>query len=103
MRRLSFLSERITDLRMKKGVTESEMSKALGRNPGYVNRITTGRGYPGYRELIHICDYFEISPSAFFDITDATRRKGSISGKLERLTVEELVVLESIVDCILKK
>ena len=46
-----FVRDRITQLRLKKGVSEYQMSKSL----------------PPMAEFLQICDYFDITPSQFFD------------------------------------
>ena len=63
----SFVRERITQLRMAKGISEYQMSYDLGHSRGYINNITSGKSLPSLTELFAICDYFEISPSDFFD------------------------------------
>lgn len=61
------MQERITQLRLKKGVSEYKMSYDLGHSRSYVNNITSGKSLPSLSEFFTICNYFEISPSAFFD------------------------------------
>ena len=102
MRRESFLADRITELRMQKGVTESRMSRDLGRGTGYVNRITTGRGYPGYEELMHICNYLGVTPAHFFCAAEDGCPKRGLPERMNRLSAEELQIVENIVDSILK-
>lgn len=61
------IRKRITYLRMKKGVSEYQMSYDLGHSKGYIHNITSGRSMPTMKEFLSICDYFEISPSEFFN------------------------------------
>ena len=61
-----FINERITELRLKKGVSEYKMSLDLGHSKGYVQSISSGRTLPSLSEFLYICEYFEISPSDFF-------------------------------------
>jgi len=63
----SFVRERITGLRLRKGVSEYQMSYDLGHSRGYVYNISSGKALPPLKELFAICDYFEITPSQFFD------------------------------------
>ena len=63
----SFIGERITELRMKKGVSEYQMSYDLGHNKNYIRAITSGRSLPSVRELFAIIEYFEMTPVEFFD------------------------------------
>ena len=62
-----FVRERITQLRLKKGVSEYQMSYDLGHSRGYVYNISSGKALPPLKEFFAICDYFEITPSQFFD------------------------------------
>lgn len=62
-----FVRDRITQLRMRKGVSEYQMSYDLGHSRGYIYNISSGKALPPLREFFAICDYFEISPHYFFD------------------------------------
>ena len=62
-----FIRNRITQLRIKKGVSEYQMSYDLGHSRGYVNNISSGKTLPPMGEFIAICDYFHITPQEFFD------------------------------------
>ena len=62
-----FVRDRITQLRMKKGVSEYKMSYDLGHSRGYVYNISSGKALPPLKEFFAICDYFEITPQQFFD------------------------------------
>lgn len=64
---VSFIGERITELRLKKGVSEYQMSYDLGHNKNYIRAITSGRSLPSVKELFAIIEYFEMSPTEFFD------------------------------------
>ncbi len=63
----SYIGERITELRLKKGVSEYQMSYDLGHNKNYIRAITSGRSLPSVRELFAIIEYFEMTPVEFFD------------------------------------
>jgi transcriptional regulator with XRE-family HTH domain len=62
-----FIRDRITQLRLRKGVSEYQMSYDLGHSRGYVYNISSGKALPPVKELFAICDYFNITPSQFFD------------------------------------
>ena len=62
-----FVRNRITQLRLQKGVSEYQMSYDLGRSRGYINNISSGKSLPSMSEFFSICDYFNISPQNFFD------------------------------------
>lgn len=63
---VQFIGERITELRLKKGVSEYQMSYDLGHNKNYVRAITTGRALPSVQGLFAIIEYFEMAPAEFF-------------------------------------
>lgn len=63
----SYIRERITELRIKKGVSEYKMSTDLGHSKGYIQSITSGRALPSIGEFLYICDYLSITPKDFFD------------------------------------
>ena len=62
-----FIQTRITELRLKKNVSEYQMSTELGQNKGYIQAISSGKALPSMTQFLRICDYFEISPLQFFD------------------------------------
>lgn len=62
-----FVRDRITQLRLKKGVSEYQMSYDLGHSRGYVYNISSGKALPPLKEFFAICDYFGITPQQFFD------------------------------------
>jgi len=62
-----FIRERITELRIKKGVSEAQMSKDMGHSRNYIQNITNGRSLPSMSEFLYICEYLNVTPSAFFD------------------------------------
>lgn len=63
----SFVRERITQLRIRKGVSEYQMSYDLGHSRSYVYNISSGKCLPPMGEFFAICSYFEITPAEFFN------------------------------------
>lgn len=61
-----FVRERITALRLERGISEYQTSYALGRSRGYLNNISSGKSLPSMKEFLAICDYFDITPAEFF-------------------------------------
>lgn len=64
---LEFLSQRLTQLRMKKGVTAREMGIAIGHSENYISMIEARKSSPSMRGLVEICDYLEVTFQEFFD------------------------------------
>ena len=62
-----FIANRITELRLKKNVSEYQMSLDLGRNKRYIQSLSSGRNNPTMENFLEICEYFEITPAQFFD------------------------------------
>lgn len=63
----TFIRNRITELRLKKGVSEYQMSYDLGHSRSYIYNISSGKSLPPMTEFLEICNYFGITPSQFFD------------------------------------
>ncbi|WP_288682996.1 helix-turn-helix transcriptional regulator [uncultured Eubacterium sp.] len=63
-----YVRNKITQLRLQKGVSEYQMSYDLGHSRGYINNISSGKSLPSLSEFFSICDYFGIAPAQFFDI-----------------------------------
>ena len=53
-----FIRDRITRLRIAKGVSEYTLSYELGHSKNYIQNITSGRALPSMKEFLYICDYF---------------------------------------------
>ena len=62
-----FLRDRISQLRVQKGVSEYQMSLDLGHSRGYIQNISSGKSLPSIDGLFEICDYFGLTPAQFFD------------------------------------
>ena len=60
-----FIANRITELRLKKNVSEYQMSLDLGRNKSYIQSLSSGRNNPTMENFLEICEYFEITPAQF--------------------------------------
>ncbi len=63
----TFVRNRITELRVKKGVSEYKMSLDLGHSKSYVQSISSGKAMPSFSEFLYICEYLGVTPKAFFD------------------------------------
>ena len=62
-----FIRDRISQLRIQKGVSEYQMSYDLGHSRSYIYNISSGKSLPPMAEFLQICDYFGITPSQVFD------------------------------------
>ena len=64
---LSFVSKRITQLRMQKGISARDMSLSIGQTNGYINSIENRKRTPSMQSFLNICEFLNISPKDFFD------------------------------------
>ncbi len=62
----TFIRNRITELRLKRGISEYQLSLDLGQNRSYIQAISSGRALPSMKQFLNICEYFEITPLQFF-------------------------------------
>lgn len=99
-----FIRERITQLRLKKGVSEYQMSYDLGHSRGYVYNISSGKALPPMKEFLAICDYFEITPQQFFDISGQTPEliQKAVEG-MKKMNESDLLMLLNIINRLLLK
>lgn len=78
-----FIRDRITQLRIKKGVSEYQMSYDLGHSRSYMYNISSGKSLPPMAEFLEICNYFDISPSQFFN--DSSENPALLQTAIEEL------------------
>lgn len=63
----TFVRNRISELRTKKGVSEYKMSLDLGHSKSYIQSISSGKSLPSLSEFFYICEYLGVTPTEFFD------------------------------------
>lgn len=59
--------ERLTRLRMQKGVSARDMSLSLGQSESYINKIENKKSLPSMTGFFYICEYLNVPPKDFFD------------------------------------
>ena len=91
-----YISQRISQLRMNKDVSAREMSLSLGRAHNYINNIEVGNSTPSFQEFFYICEYFNVSPSEFFD--DKSTNPSLLNNVIEQLKPLNDKALESILE-----
>ena len=88
---MKFFSERMTKLRIQKGVSEYKMSLDMGHSGSYINSIASGKAMPSMGEFLYMCEYFGITPAEFFDEKiDAPIRIAGINEILRELDESDL-------------
>lgn len=93
-----YIRNRITELRMVKEVSEYKMSYDLGHSRGYINNISSGKSMPSLTEFLAICDYFNITPSDFFN--DSCKNPMMVSEILDEIQEMDEEDLRLVLDLI---
>ena len=94
-----FIKNRIAELRMKKDVSEYQMSLDLGNNKSYIQGISSGKALPSMREFLSICEYLNITPSQFFDVeVENPLLIKQINDGIKTLGEKDLTMLLGIID-----
>ncbi len=89
-----FICDRISCLRIKKGVSEYKMSLDLGHSKGYIQGISSGKSLPSVAEFLYICDYLDVTPKDFFDVdSDNPQLVNELYNLSKDLQEEDLKVL----------
>lgn len=95
--------QRLTQLRMRKGVSARDMSLSIGQNTGYINSIESGKNFPTMTNFFYICEYLHITPKEFFE--DGTADPEAIRKMVEnlkKLDGEQVDALSKIVEGLAK-
>lgn len=87
---IEWFYNRLTQLRIQKGVSARDMSLSLGQSESYINKIENRRTLPSFTGFIYICEYFGLTPQEFFDDNSASPAKThELMEELEKLTPEQ--------------
>lgn len=100
----NYIRSRITELRLKKGVSEYQMSLDLGQNRSYIQGISSGRAMPSMAQFLNICEYFDMTPIEFFDaeINNPTLLRKASDG-MKKLSDADMLLLISLINRLLAK
>ena len=60
-------SKRLQQLRIERGVSQAQMSEALGMAKSYIYNIENDYAYPTMTIFFAICEYLDVPPKEFFD------------------------------------
>jgi transcriptional regulator with XRE-family HTH domain len=94
-----YVRNRITELRLHKGVSEYQMSLDLGHGKNYIRAITSGRTLPSLTELPYICEYLGVSVKDFFD--DSAQNPVLVHElmlRAKKLDTEDLIAIINLMD-----
>ena len=98
-RYITYVRERITDLRTQKDVSEHRMSLELGKSGSYIRGITSGGGSALLTGAVQYYGLFGSVPSEFFDgLDDPDSLRTALRGRLMELNDEDLQKVSSFLD-----
>ena len=83
---IEWFYNRLTQLRIQKGVSARDMSLSLGQSESYINKIENRRTLPSFTGFLYICEYFEITPQEFFNSHTAPQKTKELMEELGKLT-----------------
>ena len=90
MEQVEWFCQRLTELRLQKGVSARDMSLSLGQSESYINKIENRRTLPSFMGFIYICEYFGITPAEFFNTESRSPQKAKeIESEIKKLTPEQ--------------
>lgn len=85
-----WFAERLTGLRVQKGVSARDMSLSLGQSESYINKIENRRTLPSMAGFFYICEYLKITPQEFFDVeTIAPAKSAQVHQMLGKLSPDK--------------
>ena len=85
-------ADRLTALRVMRGVSAREMSLSLGQGAGYISNIENGGNLPSMAMFFEICEYLSVTPGEFF-FYSVTSRIGVLAEAMGRLQPEDQELL----------
>lgn len=101
----SLFINQLEKLRQQKGVSQREMSLAIGQTEGYISKLTNPKTQHLPRMIIFfwICDYLGIHPKDFFDESVAFPGKiEEINKNLCKLSEDQLAYISAMIKDIAK-
>lgn len=98
-----FIRSRITELRIKKDVSEHRMSLDLDKSGSYIRGITNGAALPSLKELFNIIAYFDMTPAEFFaPLEDKDTPYHMLCDRLRSLDASDIAKVDTFLDWIQK-
>lgn len=100
---IDFIANRIQTLREAKNISAQTMSRELGYNASYINKIENCYAKPSIDGLFEICEYLNITFEEFFDTGKAHPDKiCELLGLAKGLGNEDIQMLINIASKIIK-
>ena len=84
---LSWIPERIAQLRTQKSISARDMSLSLGQSESYINKIENRRTLPSMTGFLYICEFLDVTPQEFFDASlPSPQNSKQLLHELQKLT-----------------
>lgn len=64
---IEYVRQRITELRVKRNISEYQLSYNVGHSKNYVHNIVSGYSQPSVKELLYLIEALGVTPRDFFD------------------------------------
>ena len=64
---IEYVQQRITELRVKRNISEYQLSYNVGHSKNYVHNIVSGYSQPSVKELLYLIEALGVTPRDFFD------------------------------------
>ena len=100
---IKYIQNKITELRIKRGLSAYELSYQLGHSKNYIHNIVSGYSQTTVNELLYIIDFFGMTPRDFFDeeyeYADPVLAKNIIDA-MRGMSKENLVSLAHLVNLV---
>ena len=64
---IEYVRQKITELRIKRDISEYQLSYDIGHSKNYVHNIVTGYSQPSVKELLYLIEALGVTPRDFFD------------------------------------
>ena len=64
---IEYVRQKITELRIKRNISEYQLSYDVGHSKNYVHNIVTGYSQPSVKELLYLIEALGVTPRDFFD------------------------------------
>lgn len=101
---IEWFPDRLSELRIKKGVSARDMSLSLGQSESYINKIENRRALPSMSGFLYLCEYLGITPKDFFDTDNAAPSKvQNISDAAKKLTEKQAELILQLINEIISK
>ena len=97
---MEFVRNRITEIRLQRGISEYQLSYEAGHSKNYIHNIVSGYSQPSVKELLYLIDILGITPQDFFDEKKQTAYPvllQEIVKELDSMGKEDLTVVLNVV------